>query len=488
VGKQGSQKGNNMSMREKKTNGDRTHASQEQAGLAWAQDWRQWKDEAGLPLLPDEQPISTVRDSLYDLIPLGPREVKLIGSAPFLRLQQVKQLGFVYRVWPGATHTRYEHSLGAYYLMMRALRSLLQRGDLDGIAPDSIRAVLVATLLHDIGHYPFSHTIEELGAPIILHEKVGRAIIEKSEIATILERDYQLSPGRVADLIDPPKHEPLPPGDELLSSLLSGALDVDKLDYLPRDARACNVPYGGVDMPRLQASLRVHPNVNGQQRIVVTQKGISPLHSLLHARQEMFDNIYWHHTCRSLQMMLLRAVHEAILGGALDVERLMGLDDSSLLALLARSEMPASTRALTEDLQLRRPYKGVLEVSRLAGRLYNRLDALFWDSHRRRQVEISLSGELAALLGVEIADYEVLLDIPRPEKWEMDVWVTFDHPPVGMGSLVHWVEATGLQSDDLARYEQHQRRIRVLVSGRLRGPLLSQQSEVLQKLEELIEM
>ena len=142
-------------------------------------------DEGGQPLLPDEQPVGTVRDSLYDLIPLGPRELKIIGSPSFLRLQQVKQLGFVYRVWPGATHTRYEHSLGAYYLMLRALRALLQRGKaggLEGIAPDSIRAVLVATLLHDIGHYPFSHTIEELGAPIILHEKVGREIIEKSEI------------------------------------------------------------------------------------------------------------------------------------------------------------------------------------------------------------------------------------------------------------------------------------------------------------------
>ncbi len=265
---------------------------------------REWRDESGLPLLPDELAVSAVRDSLYDLIPLGPRELKIIGSAPFLRLQQIKQLGFVYRVWPGATHTRYEHSLGAYYLMLRALRALLQRGSaggLDVVAPESIRAVLVATLLHDIGHYPFSHTIEELGAPIILHEKVGRAIIEKSEVATILERDYQLVPERVADLFDPPKHRALHPDDELLSSLLSGALDVDKLDYLPRDARACNVPYGGVDMSRLQAALRVHP-VNGQRRIVVTYKGISPLHSLLHARQEMFDNIYWHHTCRAFQM------------------------------------------------------------------------------------------------------------------------------------------------------------------------------------------
>src|SRR5574340_1407369 len=155
----------------------------------------QWRDATGMPLLPDEQPISTVRDSIYDLIPLGPRDEKVIGTAPFLRLQKIKQLGFVYRIWPGATHTRYEHSLGCYYLALRALRSLLQRGadgGLFGVSVSSVQTLFVATMLHDIGHYPFSHTIEELGYPIILHEKVGRSIIENSEIAAILERDYQL--------------------------------------------------------------------------------------------------------------------------------------------------------------------------------------------------------------------------------------------------------------------------------------------------------
>src|SRR6266852_1695650 len=451
-----------------------------------------WTDAAGLPLLPDEQPLSTVRDSLYDLIPLGPREEKLIGTAPFLRLQKIKQLGFVYRIWPGATHTRYEHSLGSYYLAVRALRSLLEHGDaggLDGIAISSVQTLVVAALLHDIGHYPFSHTLEELGYPIVLHEKVGRSIIENSEIATILERDYQLSPERVADFIDPPKTKALPADDELLSSLLSGALDVDKLDYLPRDARACNVPYGGVDVARLQGALRIHPDVNGKPRIVVTHKGISPLHSLLHARQEMFDNIYWHHTTRALQVMLMRAVHEALLCGALQVEQLVGLDDASLLSLLAEEHMPTSSHKLADDLEMRRPYKGVIEISRLAGRLYNRLDALFWDTQRRRRIEQLLAVELANALEIEIADYEVLFDMPRPEKWEMDVWVTFNNPPVGMNSLVTWVEATGLQSDDLARYEQHQRRIRVVVSERLREPLQALKDDVLlSALERLVGM
>jgi len=375
---------------------------------------------------------------------------------------------------------------------VRALRSLLQRGDdggLSGVSVSSVQTLVVASLLHDIGHYPFSHTIEELGYPIIVHEKAGRSIIENSELATILERDYHLSPERVADFIDPPKTKTLPSDDELLSSLLSGALDVDKLDYLPRDARACNVPYGGVDVARLQGALRIYPNVGGQRRIVVTHKGISPLHSLLHARQEMFDNIYWHHTSRALQVMLMRAVHGALLCGALQVEQLVGLDDASLLSLLAEERMPISSRKLVDDLEMRRPYKGVIEISRLAGRLYNRLDALFWDAQRRRRVEQLLAAELASALEIEIADYEVLFDIPRPEKWEMDVWVTFANPPVGMDSLVTWVEATGLQPDDLARYEQHQRRIRVVVPERLREPLQARRNDVLlPTLERVVEM
>jgi uncharacterized protein len=458
------------------------------------------------PLLPDEQPTSTVRDSLYDLIPLGPREERLISTPAFLRLQKIKQLGFVYRVWPGATHTRYEHSLGCYHLAVRALRSLLQRGKNGGLFTvtgsangkggngsvnnmySSIQTLVVAALLHDIGHYPFSHTIEELGYPIMLHEQVGRSLIEKSEIAAIIERDYRLSPERVADMIDPPRSKTLPDNDELLAHLLSGALDVDKLDYLPRDARACNVPYGGVDVSRLLGALRVYDrstatgeeSKNGPRRIVVTHKGISPLHSLLHARQEMFDNIYWHHTSRAFQIMLVRAVQEALLAGTLEAAQLVGSDDASLLALLSHERMPASTRALAEDLDLRRPYKGVIEVSRMAGRLYHRLDALFWDANRRRHVEQELAQELATALDTVIADYEVLFDIPRPEKWEMDVLVTFGkHPPIGMSELETWVQATGLQPDDLARYEQHQRRIRVVVPQRLRDLLQARKDDVL---------
>jgi HD superfamily phosphohydrolase len=418
--------------------------------------------------LPDARPVSAIRDSLYDFIPLGQLELDLIGTPEFVRLQGVKQLGFCYRVWPGATHTRFEHSLGVYFLALRALRALLARRDDLAISRDplDLRVLLAAALLHDIGHYPFSHAIEELGYPIEPHEVVGRRIIESGAVATALDR-HGVPPSRVADLIDPPRDRALTPSDALLMRLLSGALDVDKLDYLPRDARACNVPYGGVDVTRLLGSLRILEGANGPQ-LGVSDKGVSPLNSLLHARQEMFDNVYWHHTNRAMMAMLLRAVQEATAADALDPQLLATQDDASLLALLAAPSMPEPTRALVDSLRARRPYKVLLEVSGRAGRVYHQLDALFWDQPKRRRVEIALAVALSEELKTEVRQHEVLVDIPKPEKWEMDVLVRFSRPPLGMAPQMTWTEATGQRPSDLGVYEQHQRRIRIVGSERLR--------------------
>ena len=427
------------------------------------------------PELPDTAPSGTIRDSLYDLIPLSPLEHDLLATAAFGRLQGVKQLGFVYRVWPGATHTRFEHSLGVYYLMLRGLRALLATRHTAGadsamrslsVDPTDLRTMLAAALLHDIGHYPFSHAIEELGHPITPHERVGRRIIETGEVATALER-YGLQPGRVADLIDPPKGATLPASDALLIRLLSGPLDVDKLDYLPRDARACNVPYGGVDVSRLLGAIRVIESEQGP-RLGVSDKGISPLNSLLHARQEMFDNIYWHHTNRAMMVMLLRATQEALLAGAITAEDLPGHDDASLLAFLSGSGMPEPTRALVTALRQRQPYKTALEVSAQAGKVYQLLDTLFWDQAKRRRVEMALAAALGDALGEPLVAHDLLVDIPKPEKWEMDTLVSFTEPPLGMRALMSWTEATGQRAEDLGVYERRQRRIRIVTQARWR--------------------
>ncbi len=409
---------------------------------------------------------TTIRDSLYDRITLRPRDVAILGTPEFLRLDNIKQLGFVSRFWPGAKHSRFEHSLGVFALTRRAIERLrpilvgqlgATRADLDTIA--------AAALLHDIGHYPFSHAIEELGPPVLDHEAVGRAIIEGGAVAATLERDWGLDPARVANLIEP--REELGTLDRVLVGLLSGTLDMDKLDYLPRDAKACNVPYGRVDTERLIDALTI-AEVEGQPRIVVGEKGISALHSLINARQEMFDNVYWHHTNRACMIMLLRAVQDALLAGAVSPAQLTRHDDGSLLALLGRGAMPTSTSALVEMLRLRQVHKRAVEVSARAGALYERLSALWYDPVARRATELALARSLGEASGTPVADYEILIDVPKPEKWRTNVWVRFSRPPIGMEPTMHWQDVVGLRDDDFKRYEEHRRLIRVVTTERLR--------------------
>lgn len=412
---------------------------------------------------------TTIRDSLYDRIALRPREVALLGTPEFLRLDGIKQLGFVSRVWPGAKHSRFEHSLGVLALTRRALR-VLKPSLAATVRPDplDLEAIAAAALLHDIGHYPFSHAIEELGPPVLRHEEVGRAIIEQGVIAEVLEREWGLDPRRVANLIEPV--DPLAPIDQLLVRLLSGTLDMDKLDYLPRDAKACNVPYGRVDTARLLDALLV-ADVEGVPAIVVDDKGISALHSLINARQEMFDNVYWHHTNRACMAMLLRAVQDALLAEAVRPVELTRHDDASLLALLGEPRMPVATRALIAMLRLRQVYKRAMEISARAGTLYTGLGALYYQPPARRALEHELAAALSGVLGTEVAGHEMLIDLPKPETWKTDVWVYFSRPPVGLRPLMHWQEAVGLSDDDFKRYEEHRRLIRIVTTERLREPV-----------------
>lgn len=410
-------------------------------------------------------PVTTIRDSLHDRIPLDQPTVRLIGTEPFLRLDRIQQLGFVSKVWPGAKHTRFEHSIGVYHLMRQAISSLQMTCPDFDVSDRAVRVATAAALLHDIGHYPFSHAIEELGSPVLPHETVARRVIQSPEIAEILEKDWSVSPSEVMDMIDP--ENGLSPEMELLRGLLSGPLDVDKLDYLPRDAKACNVPYGGVDTPRLLDSLRV-AEVEGVRRIVVSEKGVSPLHSLINARQEMFDNVYWHHTNRACMVMLLRAVQEALTRGLVDPEELTRMDDTSLISRFRQPDMPPQTRDLVDSLESRAIHKRAVEISARSEDLYSYLGSLFYDPDSRRRLEQSMSAALSYQLGTEVGDHEVLIDLPKPEKWKTSVWVQFDRPPIGFRHLMPWVEVVGLGDDDFKRYEEHRRMIRIVTTERLR--------------------
>ena len=414
----------------------------------------------------DFRAVTTIRDALYDRVPMAGPELDLVGTPAFLRLERVQQLGFAARVWPGARHARFEHSLGVYHLTRLAVVHLRRQPAGGWITEEDARTIGAAALLHDIGHYPFSHAIEEIGYPIVSHERVGRAIVEAEPIAGILSASWGVDPARVAAILDPAGGE-LPAADATLRGLLSGPLDMDKLDYLPRDARACHVPYGGVDSLRLIDALTV-AEIDGRRRIVVGDKGVSPLHSLINARQEMFDNVYWHHTNRACMAMLQRAVQDALTAEAVAPEALTRHDDASLLVALAEPGMPATTRALVAGLRERRIHKRAVEVSARSVELYARLGNLYYDPAARREMEDGLAVRLAGLLGRPIAPGAILLSIPKPERWRTDVWVQYRRPPVGFAPLMSWQEVVGLADEDFKRYEEHRRLIRILAAAELR--------------------
>lgn len=410
--------------------------------------------------LVDPSDETVIRDSLYDRVPLTGPIRRLLETPAFLRLDGIQQLGFVSRVWPGARHTRFEHSLGVMHLARLAVTHLRQTPGGAWITADDAATIVAAALLHDIGHYPFSHAIEELGHPIRSHEDVGAGIILQGEVAATLADDWGVDPARVAALVN--RETSGHAADDVLRGLLSGTLDVDKLDYLPRDARACNVPYGGVDTDRLIASLRVLTLANGSRRIGVTDKGVSALHSLINARQEMFDNVYWHHANRAMMVMLLRAIQDALVAGCIGPASLTNHDDASLLAFVRDASMPESTRRLADALATRRIHKRAVEFSARAGAPYAALSALWYDAAKRREVERRICDALGA------PETAVLIDIPKPETWTTDVVVEYDQPPVGMERQMTWRAVVGLDEVDLKRYEEHRRMIRIVTDDTVR--------------------
>ena len=429
------------------------------------------------------RPSKLVRDPLYDRIGLSGPDLALIETPAFLRLDGIQQLGFVSRVWPGAKHTRYEHSLGVLHLTRLAVARLQDAFGAMHFTDQDARTVVAASLLHDIGHYPFSHAIEELGEPILSHEEVGRRIIGRPEIAEPLETVWQVDAGAVAAMIHGDLDE-LSPGQRILRGLLSGTLDMDKLDYLPRDAHACTVPYGGVDTSRLLDSLTIVDLPVGESdqpgpRIAIDDKGVSSLHSLINARQEMFDNVYWHHTNRACMVMLLRAVQDALVAGMISPTSLTDHDDASLLAYMRSDWMPETTRSLADALTLRKIHKRAVEVSARAYELYGRLGNLWFDPAARRSVELQLSSALAEMIGEPVSSTAVLIDIPKPERWKTDVWVAFDEPPVGLHPLMHWRDVAGVADSDFKRYEEHRRLIRIVTEERYRDVVAERWEQLL---------
>ena len=292
-----------------------------------------------------------IRDPLWNNVRVDDAAMRLIDTPAFQRLRYVRQLGWVYLVYPGATHSRFEHAVGTYHLARRAL-SLLEEGgeDLGALPADACQLVRAAALLHDIGHYPYSHALEEIGA--LHHEEVARPLVTDGEIADVLADE--LGPGAAERIFALIRGESVSP----LQGLISGSFDLDKLDYLRRDAFMCGVSYGEIDVDRLLQSLVLLDEPTTGRRVVgLREKGLSALESLLFAKYQMYRNVYWHHAVRAATAMYKRLVADAVSAGSLDARELAAFTDEGLLQRVA-DQAPGP---LLDALRTRRLYKRAFE-------------------------------------------------------------------------------------------------------------------------------
>lgn len=397
-------------------------------------------------------------------VPLTQRIVTLLDSPPFQRLKVVTQLANVSYVYPGASHSRFEHSLGVFNIARLVMRRLIQAAGafLPGLKKGDVEKLLLAAILHDIGHVPHSHALEEL--EMYHHETTAAQIILQDPIKSIIESNWDLDLQELADLLTQEFHER--PIDQVLRSILARAIDIDTMDYLYRDSVHLGVPYGNsFDMERLIFSITINKNGDG---LAVTHKGIVPAETFLIARYAMFSQVYFHHTVRALTSMLQRAIWEKLQACRNGVNKDTLIRDWSNLICcdLSVYRYVAGTDTNTPEYEIIGPlargersiYKRFCEVT---GELREGLTELSFTD--RVQVSNSIVEELKQMDGLgNLKPWDILIDVPKQKFQNVSMDVYFDNThsfdPIVNHSPI--IKALG------EGFDLNTRKVRIFVSSR----------------------
>jgi HD superfamily phosphohydrolase len=362
-----------------------------------------------------------IHDGVHGSVRVEGVFLRLLGRPEMQRLHGVHQLGLAHLVFPGANHTRLEHSLGTFYIASKMADSLC-------LKQEERNEVLAAALLHDLGHPPFSHTLEEVMADRlgVDHVDLSRSMI-KGELRSIGEGEKRLlqdtssvqevleengiSPERVASLVVSPVGPEVPGQstleieagqayfgqDNYLHQIIHGPVDADQMDYLLRDAHYTGVAHGTIDLDRLLQTIGIY---HGD--LVVHKGGVVAVEGLLVARALMYSSVYFHKTVRIAEMMLCKAVEMA---DASIIRNVYTDNDGSLTEkLLAQGGYPGRVMV---QLKYRELYKRCFSLSmvEMADEQMERLMQL--TSYRRRK---ETEEEIATRAGVHPS--EVILDMP----------------------------------------------------------------------------
>lgn len=394
-------------------------------------------------------------------IPLTDRVRKLIDTPEFRRLARISQLGLVSLVYPAANHTRFEHSLGVYRLALLYLNKLSQLERFhELVTPSDAEVFIVAALLHDLGHWPFCHPIEDMDLPgVPEHEFFANSFLLEGEVANCLRDDWCINPRDVVTLLS---GKPRSRSAALLKSLLSGPIDIDKMDYLQRDSLHAGVPYGRhFDQQRLIGSLCI--NETGD-RLAITEKGKTAAEMMVFARYVMFNEVYWHHAVRAATAMLQRTFFLTF--HALDLDSLFRQDQDDFIRTMNRKCREASIGEL---------WNGLFGPTR---NLYKRLAEVTFNDHPDLYLQLAhteysylancselMAERLSRKLGIRVAPHQVLIDAP-PKSHETEFRVDVMHRN-GRSVKLHEISPV-VQALAGADFERQVKKVRLFVAPEIK--------------------
>ena len=295
-------------------------------------------------------------DPIHDFVRVNSNELKIIDTSIFQRLRRIRQLSGTHLIYPGAQHTRFEHSLGVMHIASMAGHALNEKGI---VSSDNIQNLRFAGLLHDIGHGPFSHIFEELlQKRKMSHEDMGRDIILKTQIGDLISAN-----GFNKKLITE-----LAFGDskfQFMNEIISGALSADIMDYLLRDGYFTGAEHAKIDHNRLTYSLDVYKN-----KLALEKSALVNFETMMISRYQMFKAVYFHKTVRAGEVMLLESMYlaEEELGlSSISLDEYLKLTDevilSKLLNLPERNSKLRIAKKIATDYINRNLFKSVFEVS-----------------------------------------------------------------------------------------------------------------------------
>lgn len=376
--------------------------------------------------------------------------MSLVSTGEFQQLARIKQLGPSYLVYPGATHTRLNHSLGVFHVARRLLDRLAAHPEAPELTLEGGTAFLSAALLHDVGHFPYTHGFRNL--PLTEHEVLTGEIVREGELALRIREKLKVDPAVVAAIVD--QGLPAPQNSEitLYRRLLSGSMDPDKLDYLNRDAYFCGVPYGLQDIDF--ALSRIVPD--GYRGIGLEESGVTAVENILFSKYLMYRAVYWHRTVRVATAMIKKAVFLGLEEGALAPAELYGLDDESFLTGIGgRSYPPFSLIRRVGSRNLLKPAADIPYDSN------NPVHRRLTDIAERTVLERQALETIRRVAGVPIEPYEVIVDLPDSVSFEADFPIFSD----GVGGA--FVEKSVFTPEVVRRFTENLRRIRLVIPHRV---------------------